>query len=74
MSRCGMHTKNVPVYFTYMHTSFFLILFSPIQQTTSGISHRVIKYLVVFFRLATNALNVRGFVVAGFVIAAFYPT
>ena len=33
--------------------------FFPVQQTTSGIGHRV-KYLVVFFGLATNALNVRN--------------
>ena len=31
-------------------------LFSPVQQTTSGIGHRVKK----FFGLATNALNVRN--------------
>ena len=36
----------------------FLFLFFPVQQTTSGIGHRV-KYGVVFFGLATNALNVR---------------
>ena len=38
---------------------FFLFLFFPVQQTTSGIGHRV-KYSVVFFGLATNALNVRN--------------
>ena len=38
---------------------FFFLLFFPVQQTTSGIGHRV-KYLVVFFGLATNALNVRN--------------
>ena len=31
----------------------------PVQQTTSGIGHRV-KYLVVFFGLATKRLNVRS--------------
>ena len=35
----------------------FFFLFSPVQQTTSGIGHRV-KYF--FFGLATNALNVRN--------------
>ena len=30
----------------------------PVQQTTSGIGHRVIK--VVFFGFATNALKVRN--------------
>ena len=36
--------------------------FPPVQQTTrSGIGHRVIKYSeVVFFWLATNALNARN--------------
>ena len=33
-------------------------LFFPVQQTTTGISYRVNK--VVFFGLATNALNVRN--------------
>ena len=37
----------------------FFFFFSPVQRTTSGIGHRV-KYLVVFFGLATNALNVRN--------------
>ena len=36
----------------------FLFLFPPAQQTTSGIGHRV-KYSS-FFRVATNALNVRN--------------
>ena len=35
-----------------------LFFFPPVQQTTSGIGHRV-NY-VVFFGLATNALNVRN--------------
>ena len=35
------------------------LFFSPFQQTTSGTGHRV-KYQVVFFGLATNALNVRN--------------
>ena len=37
---------------------FFFFLFFPDQQTTSGIGHRVNE--VVFFGLATNALNVRN--------------
>ena len=39
-------------------TIIILFLFFPVQQTTSGIGHRVNK--VGFFRLATNALNVRN--------------
>ena len=34
-----------------------ILFFFPVQQTTSGIGHRV---KVVFFGLATNALNVRN--------------
>ena len=37
---------------------FFFFLFSPVQQTTSGIGHRV-KYRS-FFGLATNSLSVRN--------------
>ena len=36
---------------------FLFFIFFPVQQTTSGIGHRV---QVVFFGLATNALNVRN--------------
>ena len=38
--------------------TFSFFFFFPVQQTTSGIGHRVNK--VVFFGLATNALNVRN--------------
>ena len=41
----------------YCHNCFFCSLF-PVQQTTSGIGHRVNK--VVFFALATNMLNARN--------------
>ena len=37
---------------------FFFLSSFPVQQTTSGIGHRVDR--VVFFGLATNALNVRN--------------
>ena len=37
----------------------FIFIFSPVQQTTSGIGHRV-KYEVVFFGLATNTLIMRN--------------
>ena len=36
---------------------FFFLLFFFVQQTTSGIGYREIKY---FFRLATDTLNVRN--------------
>ena len=41
-----------------MLPDFFFSSLFPVQQTTSGIGHRV-KY-VVFFGLATNTLNVRN--------------
>ena len=42
-----------------MLPDFFFCSLFPVQQTTSGIGHRV-KYQVVFFGLATNTLNVRN--------------
>ena len=42
-----------------MLPDFFFCSLFPVQQTTSGIGHRV-KYLVVFFGLATSTLNVRN--------------
>ena len=38
---------------------FFFVPFFSVQQTTSGIGHRV-KYFFRFFGFATNALNVRN--------------
>ena len=43
----------------YFVQRMYVYVFFPVQQTTSGIGHSV-EYLVVFFRLATNALNVRN--------------
>ena len=41
--------------------TFFSLLFPPpAQQTTSGIGQLAMKYLVVFFEFATNALNARN--------------
>ena len=42
-----------------MLPDFLFCSIFPVQQTTSGIGHRV-KYLIVFFGLATNTLNVRN--------------
>ena len=40
------------------HIYIFLFYLFPVQQTTSGIDHRVKN--VPFFGLATNTLNVRN--------------
>ena len=42
-----------------MLPDFFFCSLFPVQQTTSGIGHRV-KYSGSFFGLATNTLNVRN--------------
>ena len=41
---------------TVLLPNFFFFLFSPVQQTTSGIGHRVL-YRSSFFGLATNTPN-----------------
>ena len=50
MSSAGGGGGGLPEFF------FFIIIFFSVQQTTSGIGHRVSS----FFGLATNTLNVRN--------------
>ena len=52
-------TGNVMLLFMALNQVVLCSLF-PVQQTTSGIGHRVKYLLAVFFGLATNTLNVRN--------------
>ena len=52
----GLQAVRSNLYELYCQTFSFFFFF-PVEQTTSGIGHRV---QVVFFGLATNALNVRS--------------